>query len=278
MVVEAVQRAQDRLRTRLDRHGPVPEAGSGFRGYARTVLRNEVRRQLARESRRRARRLEPEESVPVEILADGSRPPLPAIARLDGVRLICRAWPHRRREQIARSYEERMRSGSLVIEAMGKIRLAVSDRPDRSLFPPVDLQVRGSHFQIRNVGAVSLHVQVLLAAWHDDEGWHKLPRRMPLFDTTRGIGTGPGLGGPTPVAKTRDLGPRRVPPPEPSTLAPSTHPCRLDRGRSDRGDRGDLEERWVDTGETAPGRPAAPALASAGRWSPRSHGRSGRRQ
>jgi hypothetical protein len=230
IVLEAVQRTLGRVETRLGKQGVIEEVGSGFRGYVRTILRNELRRQLSRQGQARAgRQLGADEAVTIVLVTDGSRPGLPAIDNLMSVRIVTRAWPHRWDERWVKAHEDHVDDGILVISGAGTVRLRVSGRPDRSPFDPVDVAMRGSSVRIHNTAVVGLHLELSLIGWEDFDGQHEVRRPVPLIDSRRGIGMPPGGGEPATLRRSRELGPRRV-------AAREFVPCDLGLARSRAGD------------------------------------------
>jgi hypothetical protein len=186
IAVTAVSNAYRRISRVLDRRGALPEAGSGFRGYCRVVLNNEVARQLSSYSRRFAGPLSSGEAASVRVP--------PELAAVEGTTSVLelRAWVLRWHEALVARHVAFAGADTLLSVELGSRRATVplvgSPYRDDMLVWPVP-SATGTSLRVHNECVVPVHVVVVVrGARHETS-----PRNdaLRLIDTTRGIGMAP---------------------------------------------------------------------------------------
>lgn len=191
LVLDAVQRASDRVRRRLETRGAIDPVGQGFPAYCRVVLHNEVRRQLARRARRHARQVQPDEGLTVLLDAYDNLVPV-HFHEVEALILGVSAWSHKWYRDVVGRFEEGVGAGALeVATATTTERLVVADRDASSAQARVVLQARNAaRLRVKNHTVVGLHVRIDLVGYEVAGSSSYLPRPRPVVNTQRGVGLG----------------------------------------------------------------------------------------
>lgn len=189
LVVRATNSAYRRLKRRVTDGPPIPETGHGFRGFARVVLLNEVRRGLARSARRHARRLASGEGWTVVLSRREGLVPMPW-SEVSEIQVDVWSWPHAWDQHQVQVLESRLEAGSLEISTPLSIqRLKVAGRDAND--DPYHLVFRTTgvdRFRVANHGLAGIHVRVEIVSFTSSDGLDLDLKPRRLIDSTRGIG------------------------------------------------------------------------------------------
>lgn len=189
VVLEAVERTRSRVEKKLAAVGAIDPVGQGFPAYCRVVLHNEVRRQLARRTRRHARQLQPEEALTVRLAADDNPLPVP-LHTVGGIVLGVNAWCHKWHNGRTERLEAARGEGVFeVATALEQKRLFVAGRDARTPLQPLLMRFRDVELlRAKNHGVEALHVRIDLIGYEAEGETVEPARPRPLVNTQRGIG------------------------------------------------------------------------------------------